>query len=352
MRFALVAITNLLGQVTKTPVCYAYLPGRESTLKYKFSYGEEKFYTNLRFIKGSENAFKAGDRIIMKAEGDKTITFSVKEDMLEQASSGYIPFETSAEELDNLQKGITGIVLVRDGQTFPLLPIKDNFAYTKKNARMLTQNAYTLEKKKIISEKKEASKEAKDIGIPSAFYHRWYLGYSPLRYNHISYDDLNIGYTSGIRLGKAENKTYLQFGLQFDWMIVPNPDFVLFPMSPEEIVNTASSSSKLETMNGTANDIAEEAGKDELSISIPIGITQRFYLGKSNVALSPFASAIFKINPRHSTEDRMLFQPGFEVGVNLDYKSFYFGTLYHMDFFVGEGQGNRRGLAARIGFSF
>jgi len=81
LAFALVAITNLLGQVTKTPVCYAYLPGRESTLKYKFSYGEEKFYTNLRFIKGSENAFKAGDRIIMKAEGDKTITFSVKEEI-------------------------------------------------------------------------------------------------------------------------------------------------------------------------------------------------------------------------------------------------------------------------------
>ena len=71
--FALVAISNLYAQMTETPVSYAYLPGRESTLKYKFSYGEEKFFTNLRLIKGSANAFLAGDKIILEPNNRKSL---------------------------------------------------------------------------------------------------------------------------------------------------------------------------------------------------------------------------------------------------------------------------------------
>lgn len=44
--FALVAFSNLFGQAIETPTCYAYLPGRESTLKFKYSYEGESFYSN------------------------------------------------------------------------------------------------------------------------------------------------------------------------------------------------------------------------------------------------------------------------------------------------------------------
>ena len=319
--FVLIALTNLfaqtaenpLPQIVETPVCYAYLPGQKLTLKYKFSYGEEKFYTNLRFIKGSDNAFQPGDRIIFNTLNEKKIIFSVEENLLAGATSGYIPFETSAEELVSMQKGISGITFVRDGKSYSLEPINDKFADTKKYANKINIYAKKFEYQKNFIEK---YKEIKVI-VPK-FYNRLYFGYSPTIYSDNSgHDFLNIGYSGGILLKESKNIIpYLQFGAQFDW------------------------------------EIASKADKSELAVSIPIDITWRCYLGQSKVALSPFVGAIFKINPRHSTSDGMLLQPGFEIGTNLDYKRFYCGVLYHMEFFTREGLGNIRGLALRVGCNF
>ena len=110
--FAFVAFSNLFGQAIETPTCYAYLPGRESTLKYKYSYEGESFYSNFRFIKGSQNAFEVGDKIIMEASNGMAITFCVSENMLKQDNNEYIPFEISAEEMNILQNGIMSISIV------------------------------------------------------------------------------------------------------------------------------------------------------------------------------------------------------------------------------------------------
>lgn len=354
--FALVAITNLLGQTTETPVCFAILPKLGLTLKYKFSYGEENFITNLRLISGSDNAFKTGDNIAIQTKEGKTITFCVKENQLAEAASGYIPMETSAEEINNMQKGIKGITLVRDGESYDFMPIKDNYAYTKANAKLVTRNAYSLErvseKKKISSEKAEArrerinayrelKKQMMEVGIPPKIYHRVYLGYAPQHFKgSVFIEDLNFGYTGGLLLGGSSSQVYVQFGAQFDCIIIPKTDISQFKeLLPKE---------KLKDIEETIN----EESKDEYSVSLPIDITRRFYLGHSNVALSPFAGAVLKINPRHSIDDGMLLQPGLEFGLNLDYKRFYFGTLYHVEFFTRKGLGHTRGLAARVGFSF
>lgn len=315
---------NISAQAIETPVCYAYLPGQKFTLKYKFSYGGEQFYTNLRFIKGSDNVFQAGDKIIFKTQNENEITYSVVEAQLEGAASGYIPFETSAEDLKNIQKGISEISFVRDGKRFSLEPIYDKYADTKRSANKIVPAAYKLEYRrnqekienelyKIEKARKEIKKQMMELGVAPKFYNRIYLGYSP---TNDGCDFMNIGYTGGIRLGKQKKLTpYLQFGAQFDWEIAPND-------------------------------------KSELSISLPIDISLRYYVGQSNVAISPFAGAIFKVNPRHSTEDGMLLQPGFEIGANLDYKRFYCGVLYHMEFFTREGLGHTRGLALRVGCNF
>ncbi len=320
--FVLIALTNLfaqteenlLTQTVETPVCYAYLPNQKLTLKYKFSYGEEKFYTNLRFIKGSDNAFLPGDKIIFKTkDNENEIICNLDEKQMAETKSSYIPFEISAEDLANLQKGISGIRFVRDGNSFNLEPINDKFADTKKYANKINIYAKKFEYQKNFIEK---YKEIKVI-VPK-FYNRLYFGYSPTIYsNNSGHDFLNIGYSGGILLKESKNIIpYLQFGAQFDW------------------------------------EIASKADKSKLAVSIPIDITWRCYLGQSKVALSPFVGAIFKINPRYSTSDGMLLQPGFEIGTNLDYKRFYCGVLYHMEFFTKEGMGNTRGLAVRLGINF
>jgi hypothetical protein len=315
---------NPSAQTIETPVCYAYLPIQKFTLKYKFSYYEEKFYTNFRFIQGSDNVFRAGDKIIFRTEEERQITYSVKESQLAEATSGYIPFETSYEELTYMQKGICEISFVRDGKRFIFEPINDKYADTKRTVKNIASASYELEYRKnqnrIENELyksnwciQERKKQLMKFGIAPKLYNRIYLGYSP---TNGGYDFMNIGYTGGLRLGEQKKVTpYLQFGAQFDWEV--------------------------------ATDY-----KSELSISLPIDISWRCYLGQSNVAVSPFAGAIFRFNPRHSSEDGMLFQPGFEIGANLDYKRFYCGVLYHMEFFTREGLGHTRGLAVRVGCNF
>ena len=136
---------NPSAQTIETPVCYAYLPIQKFTLKYKFSYCEDKFYTNLRFIKGSDNIFRAGDKIIFRTKEKQQVTYSLKESQLAEPISEYIPFETSYEELAYIQKGICEIMFVRDGKRFILEPINDKFAETKKNVKKLSVTANELE---------------------------------------------------------------------------------------------------------------------------------------------------------------------------------------------------------------
>ncbi|MBQ5714539.1 MAG: hypothetical protein IIV77_08625, partial [Bacteroidaceae bacterium] len=131
--FAFVAFSNLFGQAIETPTCYAYMPGRESTLKFKYSYEEESFYLNFRFIKGSQNAFEVGDKIIMEASNGKAITFCVSENMLKQDNNEYIPFEISAEEMNILQNGIMSISIVRQGERFVLEQNEYYRTLTQKN---------------------------------------------------------------------------------------------------------------------------------------------------------------------------------------------------------------------------
>lgn len=306
-----VAIANVFAQTVETPVCYGYSPELKFTLKYKFSYGEENFYTNLRFIRGSESILMAGDKIIMKTKDGKNITFDVTGDQLSGIADGYIPFETTVEELSSMQKGVTGISFVRDGKSYVIEPIKDKFAYTKQTASMICEYAF-------ISEVQELKKQKREIGIAPNFYHRIYLGYAPYNYSGNNFsEDLNIGYTAGIRLTKPSlsgSALYLQLGAQVDWEITPT------------------------------------GYKDGISITLPIDLTHRFYIGHSNVAISPFVGAEFRIIPRHYTlEDGALLQPGFEVGANLDYKHLNVGVLYHMEIFCKNDRGHNRGIAVRLG---
>lgn len=308
-----IAIANVFAQTVETPVCYGYSPELKFTLKYKFSYGEENFYTNLRFIRGSESILMAGDKIIMQTKDGKNITFDVTGDQLSGIADGYIPFETTVEELSSMQKGVTGISFVRDGKSYVIEPIKDKFAYTKQTASMICEYAF-------ISEVQELKKQKREIGIAPNFYHRIYLGYAPYKSykyrDNVFSEDLNIGYTAGIRLTKPSlsgSALYLQLGAQVDWEITPT---------------------------GYKNDI---------SITIPIDLTHRFYIGHSNVAISPFVGAEFRINPRHDTQNGDLLQPGFEVGANLDYKHLNVGVLYHMEIFCKNNLGHNRGIAVRLG---
>ncbi|MBP3689038.1 MAG: hypothetical protein J6I54_03535 [Bacteroidaceae bacterium] len=323
-----VAIANVFAQTVETPVCYGYSPELKFTLKYKFSYGEENFYTNLRFIRGSESILMAGDKIIMKTKDGKNITFDVTGDKLSGIADGYIPFETTVEELSSMQKGVTGISFVRDGKSYVIEPIKDKFAYTKQTASTICKYAFISEKLKskepLIKAEKETAlkvqelkKQKREIGIAPNLYHRIYLGYAPYNYSgNVFSEDLNIGYTAGIRLTKPSlsgSALYLQLGAQVDWEITPT------------------------------------GYKDGISITIPIDLTHRFYIGHSNVAISPFVGAEFRIIPRHYTQDGALLQPGFEVGANLDYKHLNVGVLYHMEIFCKNNLGHNRGIAVRLG---
>lgn len=310
-----VAIANVFAQTVETPVCYGYSPELKFTLKYKFSYGEENFYTNLRFIRGSESILMAGDKIIMQTKDGKNITFDVTGDQLSGIADGYIPFETTIEELSSMQKGVTGISFVRDGKSYVIEPIKDKFAYTKQTASMICEYAF-------ISEVQELKKQKREIGIAPNFYHRIYLGYAPYMYKfncgNVFSEDLNIGYTAGIRLTKPSlsgSALYLQLGAQVDWQIIRR----------------------------------DKGDKNDISITIPIDLTHRFYIGHSNVAISPFVGAEFRIIPRHYTQDGTLLQPGFEVGANLDYKLLNVGVLYHMEIFCKNNLGHNRGIAVRLG---
>jgi|GEM_PF-4575770 len=325
LALVILALTHMVAQTTETPVCDAYQPELKYTLKYKFSYGEDQFYTNIRLIYGSDNVFMAGDKIILKTTEGKGIVFTVNESQLAESPYGYLPFKISNEELNCLQNGIVDITFVRGGKNFIFESTKDQLRNAKKIAQMIPQYAIALKKQieqmKIIDAEKEIAKERaryksieEDDDDSPTFYNRLYVGYSPTTWWSIHYDGVDIGYTGGISLGGNTNNQYIQFGAQFEYYIAPSG------------------------MTGG------------ISILIPLDFSVRYNI--KDVALSPFVGAIWRINTKHSTSNRMLFQPGFEVGLNVDYKSSYIGILYHMEFFTLAGLGNTRGLAVRLGVNF
>ena len=314
--FAFVAFSNLFGQAIETPTCYAYLPGRESTLKFKYSYEGESFYSNFRFIKGSQNAFEVGDKIIMEASNGMAITFCVSENMLKQDNNEYIPFEISAEEMNILQNSIMSISIVRHGERFVLEQNEYYRTLTQKNARLIADNAYRVEKlnrqekaiKEKIDTKRKITKESEEAGLPPAYYNNIYIG------NESFQDNIVCGYIGGVRLGK-ESKLYAQFGAQMLWNI-------------------------------------NQPKGENIFLTFPLDLSYRFYLGNSGVALSPFIGGTFNINTAGSSNDHTLMLPGFEFGYNIDYKKAYIGTVYHAEFFTKKYLGHIRGLAFRIGVHF
>lgn len=388
--FALVAITNLLAQTIETPVNYAYLPGRESTLKYKFSYEDETFYTNLRFIKESHNVFKAGDKIVMTPDKGNPTTFVVTEDMLQNATSDYLPFETSAEGLDNMIKGIKSISLVRDGNTYDLEQNKYFNTRAKKDASKLTRDAYELQsiidQKKLVEEKKElaakvleeekelATMKHKRIKVANIekYYNRVFIGYAPTDFyeagvlgdgreaEELRAQGFNAGWLGGFNIAGSVLPLYMETGVTMK---------VGFPNLGESEYDEGSRWWKT------------------LSFEVPVNVTYRYNIPNTKIRLSPYFGFHFKINALatnkysykikqyddtgklyyESYQERLnmfdergtrRFQFGMQVGANFEINHFFVGAGWERDFMpvkIDEDEGpeiRNSGMRVNIGWTF
>ena len=392
--FALVAITNLLAQTIETPVNYAYLPGRESTLKYKFSYEDETFYTNLRFIKESHNVFKAGDKIVMTPDKGNPTTFVVTEDMLQNATSDYLPFETSAEGLDNMIKGIKSISLVRDGNTYDLEQNKYFNTRAKKDASKLTRDAYELQsiidQKKLVEEKKElaakvleeekelATMKHKRIKVANIekYYNRVFIGYAPtdfyeagvlgeggkdIKAQELRAQGFNAGWLGGFNIAGSVLPLYMETGVTMK---------VGFP-------NLGGSDSEY--------DEGDSRWWKTLSFEVPVNVTYRYNIPNTKIRLSPYFGFHFKVNalatnkdsykiPRYDETGKLYyeshqerldwfdakgtrrFQFGMQVGANFEINHFFVGAGWERDFMPVMTEGGyeirNSGMRVNVGWTF
>lgn len=383
--FALVATTNLLAQTIETPVSYAYLPGRESTLKYKFSFGDETFYTNLRFIKGSQSVFQAGDQIVMTpGEGNPT-TFVVTEEMLKNYTSDYLQFETSAEGMENMMKGIKSISLIRDGQTYGL--VQNNYFNTRsrKDANNLTRDAYELEKiieeKKLLNEKKELAtlrQEYGKVGNVEKYYNRVFIGYASTDF-YKACDEGNNAKKEG------SNEIRVQ-GFNAGWLGGFNVTKSILPLYLETGITMKAGFPNLERAGEGAEDIGDDRWWKTLSLEVPVNITYRYNIPHTKVRLSPYFGFHFKVNvlatnsytyevPRYDNTGKLLyyesyreranlfdsygtrrFQFGMQVGANFEMNHFYIGAGWDRDFMpvvISEKSDIRNsGMRVNIGWTF
>ena len=85
--FATVSFVSSIAQPMETPVCYAFSEGSVSTLKYKFSYENEKYFIDLRLI-GHGNTFKAGDQVLFVTHDGAKYTYVIPE--IEEAPEYYL----------------------------------------------------------------------------------------------------------------------------------------------------------------------------------------------------------------------------------------------------------------------
>ena len=395
--FALLAINNLLAEAIETPVSYAYLPGRESTLKYKFSYEDENFYTNLRFIKGSQNVFKAGDQIVMTPSEGNPTTFIVTEELLKDDTSEYLLFETPAEGMDNMIKGIKSISLVRDGNTYDL--VQNNYfnSRARKDASKLARNAYKLEsliqQKKLLEEEKELatklSEGKKEIAtIKGEYskisniekrYNRVFIGYAPTDFHNLASGDrslirgeirahgFNVGWLGGFNITRLALPLYLETG------VTMNAGFPNF-----------------ETIDYGGSGLGHRWFKT-LSFEVPVNITYRYNIPHTKIRISPYFGFHFKVNTLFTYAEKYeitrydessgktivvdsyrehidffeqrgarRFQFGMQVGANFEINRFYIGAGWNKDFMPillnndGKYRNDLRtsGMRVNIGWTF
>ena len=406
--FALLAINNLLANAIETPVSYAYLPGRESTLKYKFSYEDENFYTNLRFIKGSQNVFKAGDQIVMTPSEGNPTTFIVTEELLKDDTSEYLLFETPAEGTDNMIKGIKSISLVRDGNTYDL--VQNNYfnSRARKDASKLARNAYKLEsliqQKKLLKEEKELatklSEGKKEIAtIKGEYskisniekrYNRVFIGYAPTDFHNLASEDhsliggeirahgFNVGWLGGFNITRLTLPLYLETG------VTMNAGFPNF--------EGVSMNARVSNFEGVDNIYPiNHRWFKTLSFEVPVNITYRYNIPHTKIRISPYFGFHFKVNAlftyaeKHEItrydessgkivvvdsyrehfdffdqEGTRRFQFGMQVGANFEINRFFIGAGWNKDFMPIMLNGNRQyrndirtsGMRVNIGWTF
>ena len=351
--FATVSFVSSIAQPMETPVCYAFSEGSVSTLKYKFSYENEKYFIDLRLI-GHGNTFKAGDQVLFVTHDGAKYTYVIPE--IEEAPEYYL-VEMNYSDILHYQNGLKSITLVKDGKSQPMEITRYCNQCTKKGAKDIIRLAYSWEKKrgnitcktaiegekqkleeerlKTVQAKAKVIEEEKATGaylVNVPYYSRLYLGYAPTQDNYWHHGEgLTFGYTGGIRLGK-ESKGYFEFGVQFDYSRI------------KYLLNLSSS------VSGNTIEMDHVYDKDNaFSVSIPLDFTGRFELGHTGVTLSPFIGPMVRFNLLESGSD--VFQDGGQCGLKLDYRHLYVGVEYHIEFVPKNGD-HTRGLAFRIGYTF
>ena len=157
-------------------------------------------------------------------------------------------------------------------------------------------------------------------------YSRIFTGYNPLLlYKNVDDDDnahgWSMGYMHGFNIAESQ-----------PWYIELGGTFVFnFKKQKKQHTHTVS------TYRG-------------YSLIVPVNLTYKISLGRSNVSLSPFAGFTFKGNLKakeyidnksYDFFDKDLmgkdykwkrFQAGWQTGVNLDIDAFYIGLHYGLDF--------------------
>jgi len=316
-----------LAQNLETPICYAFTEakGYESTLKYKFSYQDEKYFINLRLV-GHDNSLNAGDQVIFETKNGTRYTYVIPK---KEEESEYQPFEIGYTDILQYQEGLNSITLVKEGKSKTLVLTSYCNSCTQRGAKGIIGDAYSLEKKKgrtaieeeklkVVQAKAKVFEEEKTTGaylINVPFYNRLFAGYTPTQFKDGGdyAEGFTFGYTGGLCLNK-KSTVYLEFGVQGDFF-------------HQKVIES----------------------KNVFAFSIPIAITNRIELGHSGVTLSPFIGPMVRFNITESGSD--IFQIGGQGGLNLDYRHLNFGVAYHFEVWT-KGSNHSRGLALRLGYTF
>ncbi|MBR0273829.1 MAG: hypothetical protein IJQ59_07050 [Bacteroidaceae bacterium] len=381
--FATVSFVSSFAQPLETPVCYAFTEGYVSTLKYKFSYENEKYFIDLRLV-GHGNSLKGGDQVVFVTQDGTKHTYVIPE---KEEEPEYYLIEVNYTDILQYQDGLKSITLVKDGKSQPMEITRYCNQRTKKGAKGIIGVAYSLEKKKghlsyksaIEGEKQKLEEErlktvqakakvleeekALDVIMPDVnIYHRVFVGYAPTQYNSGRHaEGFTFGYTGGVCLAK-KSMVYLEFGVQGDFYRFKGSD------SFDTLIENLDQCSKLisaaakqgglsqsEINNITTpldafkSSINQNDAWNAFAISVPIAITKRIELGHSGATLSPFIGPMVRFNVRESGSD--IFQIGGQGGINLDYKHLNIGVAYHLEAWTN-GNRHTRGLAIRLGYTF
>lgn len=353
---ALVTISSIatFAQNIEYPACYAMLDNG-LTMKHRLAYQESNFYTCFRLIQGSTLSFKEGDQIEIVTTDGSTFTYTITSEMVASTESqGYCNFETDYSTILHYQTGMKSMYLIRDGARLECKQTQYSPKCFQDNANSIIRDEHTISKQRArlavaqetASIRKQTAEEYKDNPIAPS-YGRVYIGYTPTVFSYKGslydhYEGIELGMTNGFRLSR-ENRLYLEAGLRFNYL--------------------------RQHVDETWGDITDQM----LSLSIPINISTRIELGKSGACISPFVGPYLKWNmmakETNNDTDKSIsyldedevgrnavykdFQIGGQLGINVDYSSFYMGVVYRIDFTkVSKILNHTRGLAFRIGLSY